>query len=165
MKQVKQQFPYGILVISSIILSSAPHAHLSDHFKFPPHYWILTDSISHAAQILQHLPTTPGGETQALALGWDSATSFDPPTDPQSWSDGYIHFSCINPPITQQTEQHIWETPDLGSYNCVHLLRPSLFVLKTFAMNIEQLLHFPGLYCFILFVLTYTTSQCNYPTI
>lgn len=105
MKQVKQQFPCGILVISSIILSSAPHAHLSDHFKFPPHYWILTDSISHAAQILQHLPTTPGGETQALALGWDSATSFDPPTDPQSWSDGYIHFSCINPPITQQTEQ------------------------------------------------------------
>lgn len=102
------------------------------------------------------------GETQAPALGWDSATLIGPPTDPHS-RDDCIQSSYIHPPITQQTEQHISETPDLGSHNCVHLLHSSLLVLKIFPVCIAQLLHLPVYHHFTVYMnIHYITVQFPY---
>lgn len=83
------------------------------------------------------------GETQAPALGWDSATLIGPPTDPHSQGD-YIQSSYINPPITQQAEQRISETPDLVSHDCV--------LFKIFPVSIAQLLRLPVFHHFAIYM-------------
>lgn len=99
------------------------------------------------------------GETQAPALGWDSATLIGPPTDPHS-RDDYIQSSYINPPITQQTEQRISETPDVVSHDCVHLLHSSLLVFKIFPVSTAQLLHLPVFHHFAIYMnIHYITVQ------